>query len=402
MSLTQEQFEIRHNKVTASRLAAILGKDDYSAPIDVCNVMIYGESEKTNTSMRGGNRHEAAVLEEFADQMDCVLDIPKDGCYADGRSATFIYPERLPVPPVEPSKLHETKEDIGQTEIVEQAKTGAVTDGKKQVENTALWFGGTPDAIIKNDSQYLREVFGINRSVVGAPVQAKCVGSMKAHKWGASQFGEPPESVILQVMGEIIVTRAELKTNINFGFVVALIGEPTLGDYRFYCVWLDQETEKYLLETAREFWNVVQRRDVAALSPDGNWKPYFQHEYPKQKIESIKDEDGSFAVLWKELRRVREDLSILESAKIGLENTIKLKMKEAGLVYGDPALGKNGALFSWKATKDSSETNWENIAKAFLTKRNKAKFEKIVKENTRPVPGCRRFSIKGINGNQQE
>lgn len=403
MSLTKEQLEIRQNMITASRLPAIFGKSEYVAPIDVYNAMVYGESGIENVSQHGGSRHERAVLEEFAEQMECKLDIPENSYYADGRFATFVYPEKLAIPPLDEQKVHLAKEDKPQAEIVALNAPSKAQDGKKQAESTVFWFADTPDAIVKNDSQYLKEVFGINQSVAGAPVQAKCVGSRKAAQWGESQFGEPPESVILQVMGDIIGTRAELKTDINFGFVVALIGEPTLGDYRFYCVHLDADTEKYLLPSAKEFWYLVQRRDVSALSPEGNWKPYFQHAYPRQKVESIKDEDGSFGVLWKELRQIRGNLAQLESAKDGLENTIKLKMRDAGLVFGDPALGKNGALFSWKATKDGTETNWEKIAKAFLTKRNKDKFEKIVKANTKPVPGSRRFCIKGItNGNNDK
>lgn len=373
--MTEHQQQLRKNRITCSRLPRILGLNDF--PIDVYSEMVYDNVVEQNAAMEAGLDHETAILNKFAREMDCKIAIPSDGKYSEiyhgaaigSREATFVYPEKIKHP-----------------------STGE--------ERT--WFAGTPDALIKKDSTYLRELFGLDRSAVGATVQAKCVTSRKAQEWGESQFGEPPKAVIAQVMGEIIVARAELKTDINFGFVVALIGEPTQADYRFYCVKLDEETEQYLLQAGRDFWNIVMRRDVAQLSTKGNWKPFFEHEYPKATVESVRDEDGSFGVLWKELRRVKEDLAVLKSASDGLETAIRLKAKTAGLVYGDEELGKNGLLFTLKNDKGREEVDWEQVARAFVTKRNKSKFEKIVADHTKTISGSRRFLAKGMNGRSDE
>lgn len=373
--MTEQQQQLRKNRITCSRLPRILGLNGF--PIDVYNEMVYDNAVEQNPAMEAGLDHETAILNKFAREMDCRIAIPTHGVYVEAfhgsvigsRDATFIYSGKAKHP----------------------------STGEEET-----WFAGTPDALIEKDSTYLHELFGLDRSAVGATVQAKCVSARKAHEWGESQFGEPPKAVIAQVMGEIIVARAELRTDINFGFVVALIGEPTQADYRFYCVKLDDETEQYLLQAGRDFWNIVMRRDVAQLSPEGNWKPFFEHEYPKATVESIRDEDGSFGVLWKELRQVKEDLAVLKSASTGLENAIRLKAKTAGLVYGDEALGKNGLLFTLKNDKDKKEVDWEQVARSFITKRNKSKFEKIVADHTKTIPGSRRFLAKGMNGHGDE
>lgn len=404
MSLTPEQQERRKNLITCSRLPAILGKSEYAHPIDVYTAMVYGEQEQTDEgrkrAMKAGSRHESAILGEFAEQMDCKLFIPEDGVYktlyplavGSDHPATFVYPEKLQLP----------RSDF---EIAEESH----------------WFGGTPDAIIQQGSQFIRDIFDLQQSAVGAVVQAKCVSSRKAYEWGESQFGLPPESVILQVWGEIILAKAKLKTDVNFGFVVALIGEPTQADYRFYKIELDAETEEFLLSTARDFWQIVQRRDVAALSPEGNWKPFFEREWPKEKIEKVQDQDGSYGVLWQKLAKIRADLAMFESAKEGLENTVKLSMQDAGIVYGDLNLGKNGALFKWTKTKDSHKVDDSAVAvdahtagmnalaaaSKLVTKKKAPELEKIIaefpklealrKKHSKPVIGSRRFCIQGLN-----
>lgn len=409
MSLTPEQLERRKNLITCSRLPAIFGKSEYAHPIDVYTAMVYGEQERTDESrkraMKAGSRHESAILGEFAEQMDCKLLVPENGIYNtmqisqslfdELRNATFIYPEKISLP----------RSDF---ELAEESH----------------WFGGTPDAIIQQDSQFLRELFGLQQSAVGAIVQAKCVSSRKAQEWGESQFGSPPDSVILQVWGEIILAKAELKTDINFGFVVALIGEPTQADYRFYCVTLDAETEEFLLSTARDFWQIVQRRDVDALSTEGNWKPYFAKEFPRETIEKYVDVDGSLSMLWQELAKVHANEKAVKIQRDGLETTVKLKCPGAALLYGNnPAQGQNGLLFSYKKSKDGvavddaavAESAYDACRKALSAvgamtmRKHKAAFAKIVdefptlaalrKQHSNPVIGSRRLLIKGINGN---
>lgn len=384
MSLTQEQIELRRNIITCSRLPMILGLSEYGHPIEVYNAMVFGESGETNKAQRAGNRHEEALLREFEEQHECKLGIPTNGVYAydvhasliDGRSATFIYPELL-----------------------------STDDG--DLKN---WFGGTPDAIIAEDSEFLRQLFDLRQSAVGAVVQAKLVNSRKAHEWGESQFGEPPKKVLAQVYGEIILAREVLETNINFGFVVALIGEPTQADYRFYCVHVDDETEKYLLDAGREFWYIVQRQEVEKLSPEGNWQPYFQQRWPKETVEKKMDEDGSAAVLWRELIAAKQKAVLLNSTIVGFENAIKMKMGEAALLYADdPSLGKNGLLASWKKAKDSKSVDWEAVARALcknangkITPKVQAALDSFIDANTKTTPGSRRFLVKGINGSADE
>lgn len=390
MSLTAEQIELRRNIITCSRLPMILDLSEYGHPIEVYNAMVFGESGETNRAQRAGNRHEEALLREFEEQHECVLAIPEDGIYNKilhefgfylraGKSATFIYPEQL-----------------------------SVKDGDSEVMKN--WFGGTPDAIIAKDSEFLRQLFDLRQSAVGAVVQAKLVNSRKAHEWGESQFGEPPKKVLAQVYGEIILAREVLKTKINFGFVVALIGEPTQADYRFYCVHVDDETEKYLLDAGREFWYIVQRQEVEKLSPEGNWQPYFQQRWPKETVERKMDEDGSAAVLWRELIAAKQKAVVLNSTIVGFENALKMKMGDAALLYaGDPSLGKNGLLASWKKAKDSKNVDWEAVARALcknakgkITPKVQAALDSFIEANTKTTPGSRRFLVKGVNGSADE
>lgn len=388
--LTPEQIELRQNIITCSRLPMILGLSEYGHPIDVYNAMVFGESGETNKAQRAGNRHEYALLREFEEQHDCVLAIPEDGYYDKllhefklnlrvGNSATFIFPERL-------------------------SPTGS------EFEDLENWFGGTPDAIIQRDSEFLRQLFDLQQSAVGAVVQAKLVNSHKAHEWGESQFGEPPKKVLAQVYGEIILAREVLKTKVNFGFVVALIGEPTQADYRFYCVHVDAETEKHLLEVGREFWHIVQRQEVEKLSTEGNWQPYFQQRWPKETVEKKMDDDGSAAVIWRELIAAKQKVALLNSTITGFENALKMKMGEAALLYAnDSLLGKNGLLASWKKAKDGKNVNWEAVATALVSGKNgkiapakKKLLDTIVAKNTEIKSGARRFLVKGANSGADE
>ena len=386
MSLTAEQIELRRNIITCSRLPMILGLSEYGHPIEVYNAMVFGESGETNRAQRAGNRHEEALLREFEEQHEIELAIPKSGAYGkiygdlffvlSDKNATLIYPEQLPI-----------KE--GYFEVLKN------------------WFGGTPDAIIAKDSEFLRQLFDLKQSAVGAVVQAKLVNSRKAHEWGESQFGEPPKKVLAQVYGEIILAREVLKTKINFGFVVALIGEPTQADYRFYCVHVDDEIEKYLLDAGREFWYIVQRQEVEKLSPEGNWQPYFHQRWPQETVEKKKDEDGSAAVLWRELIAAKQQDALLNSTIVGLENALKMKMGDAALLYsGDPNLGRDGLLASWKKAKDSKSVNWEDVAMALASGKNgkitpakKKLLDAVVAQNTEIKTGARRFLVKGAGGN---
>lgn len=364
--MTPEQLELRRNLVTCSRLPAILEIEGF--PIDAYNDMVFGSQEST-PAMEAGNDHEPAILKKFARYFECNLDIPVDGYYANGRLATFIYPEKIKHPL--------TAEEVN-------------------------YFGGTPDSILSQNSKLLQECFEIDRDVIGAPVQAKCVTHRKALEWGDSIVGEPPKRVIAQVIGEIIVARAELKTDIDFGFVVALIGEPTMADYRYYCVRLDGDLEKIILDESRKFWNIVQRRDPTALSSGGDWSRFVNNQYPRAEVEKIKDEDGSFGVLWNKLRQINEKLSPLLEAKKGIEQLVKLDAETAGAIYGDPSLGKNGLLFTYKNDAPRKETDWDAVIKGLVGKRNQKKYEKLVAEHTKEVPGSRRFLAKGMNVHKDE
>jgi len=403
MGLSPEQLELRRNLMTCSRLPMILGLSEYGKPIDVYNAMVFGEQRETNKAQRAGNRHETALLNEFAESHDCVLAIPEDGVYNSllhefklnlrpGDSATFIYPEQLSVRDHAANSL--------------AFLLGAENPNIETMEN---WFGGTPDSIIQRDGEFLRQLFDLKQSAVGAVVQAKLVNSRKAHEWGESQFGEPPQKVIAQVYGEIILAREVLKTDINFGFIVALIGEPTQADYRYYCIHLDTETEKLLLDKAREFWYIVQRREVEKLSPEGNWNPYFQHTWPIEKVEKVVDADGSAAIIWKELATAKRQAKQIDAMITGFENALKMKMGEAALLYADDAIwGKNGLLASWKKSKDSKSVDWESVAKALVAGKNgkvapakKKLLDNAVAKNTEIKQGVRRFLVKGIAGDTE-
>lgn len=381
MGLTAEQLELRRNLITCSRLPMILGLSEYGKPIDVYTSMVFGEQNQSNKAQRAGNRHEEALLREFEEQHELRLSIPTNGVYVEAfhgslsgsRNATFIHPEEIELQ----------------------------SDGFSVMHN---WFGGTPDAIIEKDSEFFRQLFDLEQSANGAVVQAKLVNSRKASEWGESQFGEPPQKVIAQVYGEIILAREVLKTNINFGFIVALIGEPTQADYRYYCIHLDDETENLLLDKAREFWYIVQRHEIEKLSPEGNWNPYFQHNWPVEKVDKVMDSDGSAALIWKELATAKQNSKQLDAMITGFENAMKMKMGDAALIYADDNVwGKNGLLASWKKTKDSKSVDWEAVAMALIAGKNgkiapakKNLLNQTVAANTKITPGVRRFLVKGV------
>lgn len=386
MALTKQQLDLRRNLVTCSRLPMILGLSEWGHPIDVYNQMVFDTKITSNVSQRAGNRHERALLEEFAEQHDCVLAIPENGVYNSllnefklirvGDNATMIYPKQ--------AAISEDAEDY--------------------------FFGGTPDAIIQRDSTFLKELFNLNQSAVGAVVQAKLVDPSKAHRWGESQFGEPPQDVLAQVYGEIILAREVLKTKINFGFVVALIGPPTRGDYRYYCVHVDDETKGLLLDKAKEFWYIVQNREAEKLGPEGDWKPYFQAKWPVENVEKVIDEDGSATAIWRELVSVKRQARDFDVTITGLENALKMKTGDASLLYSnDPNAGRNGLLLSWRKAKDGKEIDWEAVARQLVCGRNgkvsaagKKKIDDAVAMHTTIKTGARRFLLKGAGTKEDE
>lgn len=234
-------------------------------------------------------------------------------------------------------------------------KTGlSVTDQQRRIVDPANeWRWATLDGIASD----------------GALVEAKTTS--RAEGWGEEGTDQIPDYYIAQVQHQMAVAGFEL------AWVPVLIAG---RDFRVYRVERDEDVIQYINREESAFWQrVVSREAPPPQSADAS--RVFVRDNGKSIAAS-----GGIGAAWLELialkRRAKEDLEQIDA----LENQIKLFMGEASVLTdnaGQP-------LVTWKASKDSSKTDWKALAESLQPS------PELLAQYTAPVRGARRFLIKGV------
>jgi putative phage-type endonuclease len=138
------------------------------------------------------------------------------------------------------------------------------------------------------------------------PLEVKGLDAFRAETW---QDG-PPERVYYQVQTQMLVTGAPCAT-------VAC----TIGGNRL--VWCDVDRDEAAIASivlrGSRFWDLVQSGDMPPPDSSPEWAQVFAVAHP---------EDGSVVELGDDVRRMRDDLSLLKSTAKFLETRIQAAKNE--------------------------------------------------------------------------
>lgn len=328
MALTQRQLEFRRTVITATDLAAILGRHPNRTELDVflSKTVKGGVPLEVTERMLRGQWLEPYVAQCFIHATGLPLIIPTGG--VDG---TYQHPERRLV-------------------------------------------AATPDR------------FTHDKSTVLAIVELKSVGRGQRKYWGAPHTDEVPEVVYLQVHWQMLAcdgeyTQDRAYVGVQFGM--------ELEDHEYYVIRRNRELEEVLFEKATAWWKKHPEAGVAPVGKlDGRPETakalaivYPGGYDPDQKayLEAT-DSDIKLAAAW---HRIAADLTEREE-ELGL---VKNQFREAiGTEYG--MKGPFGKII-WPQAKEGKSTAWKEAFLAVTAGLPPEEREAIIAAHTSPRPSTR-------------
>jgi predicted phage-related endonuclease len=168
--------------------------------------------------------------------------------------------------------------------------------------------------------------------------------------------------------------------------------------FAIYTIERDEELEKMMLEQLLEWWaeHVVADRPPA-IDGSETWKRFLHARFPENilPIETIEPGAERFV---DELRNIRVGEKVLEAMRAELENKLKAVIQDREGVTS--RFGK----ITWRKTKDSIHTDWENAfdyAMSIMDK-DRAELQRIMGMFTTTRPGVRRFLFTAPKGEIQD
>lgn len=222
------------------------------------------------------------------------------------------------------------------------------------------WIVGTPDALCKYERR---------------GVDAKMVGWNQRHQWGTSA-DDIPERIQLQAHWLMLVTDYSLWD------IAAWIDEDQLA---VYTIERDSELERELIRRAQDFYErYIVGDELPPITGSEAASRWLREKFPRQKTD-IQPATEAEILLLEEYAMVRLDEADTIQEKKRLENEIKLAIGEReGLAWPQ---GK----FTWRRTKDSAHTNWEELAKSLLAGYADEERAALLQKHTELRPGIRRI-----------
>jgi len=148
-------------------------------------------------------------------------------------------------------------------------------------------------------------------------------------------------------------------------------------DFDYVDINLVPDFFEVIKEDVERFWvdNILGNREPEAINAADILIKYARHS-PGKLAEVGED----IAKAYSDLKEVKKELKALEEKKGGLEETIKMKFKDAETIA---YLGET--LATWKTAKDSEKINTKALAAAYPA---------IAAQFTTTEPGSRRFLLK--------
>jgi predicted phage-related endonuclease len=217
-------------------------------------------------------------------------------------------------------------------------------------------------------------------------IDAKLVAWDQAHRWGRS-VDTIPDMAVMQAWWYMA------HFDYEGWYVAALIMGEDLP--RVYPIPRDPEAEKIMLRKAEWWWKRYlvgdERPPITASNESDRW---LKRHYPRPRRVEIPQANPDQAEILDEYAQVRRDWTCIDTRRKDLEAEIKAQIGErSGLIWP-------GGKFTWKLTKDSSVTEWEELAKVLVARHPAG--EQLQKEFTRTKPGIRRIYYKGARGEEVE
>jgi putative phage-type endonuclease len=199
------------------------------------------------------------------------------------------------------------------------------------------------------------------------PVEAKTVGPRAMAYWGDVDSGEIPREYFVQVMHQMIVTRA------TSADLAALKAGETLDVYR---IEYDAEIAGMIVEGLRQFWSRVLNHEP----PSPQTGDEAARLYRRSKSIGV-EATAPIASAYAELLETRAAIRPLTVKEEKLTDDIKLFLADR-----DTLLVKGTVCATWKTTRDGSR---------FDTKRFERDQPETYRQYLTPTIGPRRFLLKG-------
>lgn len=219
-----------------------------------------------------------------------------------------------------------------------------------------------------------------DRLVVGESrgVEIKLVGPHAAHAWGAAG------SDVIPVGYETQVRHCMACCDRDIWDVVAMFG---IHDVRVFTLYRERAVEEKRVRLLGEWWqrHVVEGVQPAITGADSVGKT-LARRYPHDDgaiVASTSEVDDDLALY----ARADAAVKLAEDARDEVRHRIVAFMGEAATLEG------TGYRVTYRSTRDSTTTNWRNVAEAAfqLLGQRGDEFHALVKANTAAKPGSRRF-----------
>jgi putative phage-type endonuclease len=303
------------------------------------------------------------------------------------RTPVDIYLDKIDEsPPDEKAGQSERMEWGTLLEPVVATKAASVLDQRWQRVNRQIhdpqrpWAMGNIDrAIVAAGTRARIGSDGLLAGALGI-AEVKTAGERSADEWGDDN--EPLVPTHYQAQGQWYLGIARASRCV----FACLIGGQRLV---LRTIERDEELFAHMLEQGERFWteHVLKRRPPPPRTAADALRLWPRH------VQGITVDASSNAAMLEQinnLRALRADAKALAEAITASEDTLKLAMRGAESII----LG-NAPLITWKASRDSQETDWQAVAAEF--KQTIANFEwanEIIARHTRIKPGSRRFIVK--------
>ena len=227
----------------------------------------------------------------------------------------------------------------------------------------------TPDRIVKGKNKGL---------------EIKTANARMAENWGEPGTDEIPQHYLIQCILCMAVT------DLPEWDVAALIGGQ---DFRIYNIQRDIDLENSIIEKLLEWWDtyIVGNREPD-INSSRSCADYLAIKYPKN-FQPLKEADADTELLIKQLSEATHSAGYWKDQQEAIKNLLKNYIGDA-----DGVQGQTGKC-TWKATKDTKETDYQAIY-AFLhsfsgfhefLKKHEIDSKTVVNDFTTIKPGVRRF-----------
>jgi putative phage-type endonuclease len=224
---------------------------------------------------------------------------------------------------------------------------------------------GTPDAICTPRDE-------------DRAVEVKNAGADQMHRWGPRGSDEIPERAYFQGLWYLPLLQV---TRIDYA---VLFGGNDLG---VYTLNRDEELEGIVVEKVAQFWrDHVEADKPPEITATETAEDYLRARFPKH-VQPLREATEDEELLAKTLHGAAVNAERMVARTEDLKMRLKLAIGDAEGIKGDDW------QITYRASKNSTKTEWELIARGFGNKYPK-EFQELVGLHSHEQQGSRRFLPK--------